>query len=193
MRTIPMKLALFPLSAHLLPGGIMPLRIFEPRYQRMVAEAQERAFALCMLDPRQPEAMRNMYPIATRGRIIDFDLLPDGLLGITVLGLDRVRICDLWQEPDGLRVGEVELLPPWQTGRLSAAQHALAKALQDVFNDYPEYAALYAQPDWEDASWVAQRWLEVLPIPVEQKQWLMAARDNQPALSLLSGLLVASH
>ena len=108
-----MTLVLFPLSAHLLPGGIMPLRIFEPRYQRMIAEVREREFALCMLDPRQPDAMRNMYPIATRVRIIDFDLLPDGLLGITVLGVERVRIVDLWQEPDGLRVGEVE-------GRLSA-------------------------------------------------------------------------
>jgi uncharacterized protein len=188
-----MKLALFPLSAHLLPGGIMPLRIFEPRYQRMIAEAQERAFAICMLDPRQPEALRNMYPIATRVRIIDFDLLPDGLLGITVLGMARVQIQDLWQESDGLRVGEVEALPPWQTSRLNADQHSLARALQDVFQDYPEYAALYPAPDWDDASWVAQRWLEVLPIPVEQKQWLVAAEDNQPALSLLSGLLVTSH
>ena len=47
-----MTLVLFPLSAHLLPGGIMPLRIFEPRYQRMIAESREREFALCMLDPR---------------------------------------------------------------------------------------------------------------------------------------------
>lgn len=188
-----MKLALFPLSAHLLPGGIMPLRIFEPRYQRMIAEVREREFALCMLDPRQPEAPRNMYPIATRVKIIDFDLLPDGLLGITVFGVERVRICDLWQEPDGLRVGEVESLPPWQTSRLRADQHSLAKALQDVFNDYPEYAALYPAPDWDDASWVVQRWLEVLPIPVEQKQWLVAAENNQPALSLLNGLLVAVH
>lgn len=107
-----MTLVLFPLSAHLLPGGIMPLRIFEPRYQRMIAESREREFALCMLDPRQPDALRNMYPIATRVRIIDFDLLPDGLLGITVLGVERVRITDLWQEEDGLRVGEVEPLPP---------------------------------------------------------------------------------
>ena len=76
---------------------------------------------------------------------------------------------------DGLRVGEVEPLPPWQSGRLKADQHTLAKALQDVFNDYPEYAALYPEPDWDDASWVAQRWLEVLPIPPEQKQLLLAA------------------
>lgn len=188
-----MKLALFPLSAHLLPGGIMPLRIFEPRYQRMIAEAGEQGFAICMLDPRQPDALRNMYPIATRVRIVDFDQLPDGLLGITVLGMERVRITDLWQESDGLRVGEVDVLPPWRTGRLNADQHSLARALQEVFNDYPEYAALYRNPDWDDASWVAQRWLEVLPIPVEQKQWLVAAEDNQPALSLLSGLLVTSH
>ena len=188
-----MKLALFPLSAHLLPGGIMPLRIFEPRYQRMIAEAGDQGFVLCMLDPRQPDALRNMFPIATRVRIVDFDQLPDGLLGITVLGMERVRIVDLWQESDGLRVGEVELLPLWQTGRLNADQHSLVSALQEVFNDYPEYAALYHNPDWDDASWVAQRWLEVLPIPVEQKQWLLAAENNLPALSLLSGLLVATH
>ena len=64
-----------------------------------------------MLDPRQPDTLRNMYPIATRVRIVDFDQLPDGLLGITVLGMERVRITDLWQEADGLRIGEVEQLP----------------------------------------------------------------------------------
>lgn len=30
---------LFPLSAHLLPGGRMSLRIFEPRYTRMIKQA----------------------------------------------------------------------------------------------------------------------------------------------------------
>lgn len=57
-----MTLVLFPLSAHLLPGGIMPLRIFEPRYQRMIAEAQEREFALCMLDPASPMRCATCIP-----------------------------------------------------------------------------------------------------------------------------------
>ncbi|MCS3457072.1 Lon protease-like protein [Aeromonas sp. BIGb0405] len=188
-----MKLALFPLSAHLLPGGIMPLRIFEPRYQRMIAEAGDAGFGLCMWDSRQGDELRNMYPIATRVRIIDFDMLPDGLLGITVQGVERLRIQRLWQEPDGLRVGEVEQLPLWQCGRLPRDQRNLAQALREVFSDYPEYAALYREPDWDDACWVAQRWIEVLPIPPEQKQWLMACEDYHPALSLLSNLLVASH
>jgi len=45
----------------------------------------------------------------------------------------------------------------------------------------------------EIGNWVAQRWLEVLPIPPEQKQLLLAAADNQPAIALLKGVLVASH
>ncbi|MFQ1685794.1 LON peptidase substrate-binding domain-containing protein [Aeromonas veronii] len=188
-----MRLALFPLSAHLLPGGIMPLRIFEPRYQRMIAEAGESGFALCMVDPRQPDALRNMLPIATRVTIIDFDRLPDGMLGITVQGMERVQIEDLWQEPDGLRIGEVTPMTAWPPRRLHPDQQPLVEALREVFADYPDYADLYPAPCWDDGNWVAQRWLEVLPIPPEQKQLLLAAADNQPAIALLKGVLVASH
>lgn len=188
-----MQLALFPLSAHLLPGGIMPLRIFEPRYQRMIAEAGQRGFALCMVDPRQSDALRNMLPIATQVTIIDFDRLPDGMLGITVQGVARVQIEDLWLQPDGLRIGQVTPLPAWPTRRLHPDQRPLAEALQEVFADYPEYAALYQAPCWEDGNWVAQRWLEVLPIAAEQKQLLLAAPDNQSTMTLLTGVLVASH
>ena len=61
-----------------------------------------------------------------------------------------------------------------------------------MFEDYPNTRPSIATPTGAmPAGW--PRWLEVLPIPVEQKQWLVAAEDNQPALSLLSGLLVASH
>jgi len=62
-----------------------------------------------------------------------------------------------------------------------------------VFADYPDYAALYPVPHWDDSNWVAQRWLEVLPIPVAQKQLLLAAEDNKPSMALLKGVLVASH
>ncbi|MGL4250545.1 MAG: LON peptidase substrate-binding domain-containing protein [Aeromonas sp.] len=188
-----MRLALFPLSAHLLPGGVMPLRIFEPRYERMIAEAGESGFALCMLDSRQPDAARNMFPIATRVTIIDFDRLPDGMLGITVQGEERVQIDDLWQESDGLRIGVVTPLPLWPPCRIQPDQWPLVTALQDVFTDFPDYAALYPHPCWDDGNWAALRWLEILPIPAEQKQLLLAAIDNQPAMTLLKGVLVASH
>ena len=40
----------------------MPLRMFEPRYQRMIAESREREFAICMLDPASPGAAQHKTP-----------------------------------------------------------------------------------------------------------------------------------
>ena len=46
------RFPLFPLSAHLLPEGRMALRIFEPRYVRMVKQAcaANSGFVMCMLN-----------------------------------------------------------------------------------------------------------------------------------------------
>ena len=34
-----MQLSIFPLRLNLLPDGVLPLRVFEPRYLRMIAES----------------------------------------------------------------------------------------------------------------------------------------------------------
>ena len=46
------ELPLFPLTAHVLPDGRMPLRIFEARYLRMIQESYQRdhAFGMCMIN-----------------------------------------------------------------------------------------------------------------------------------------------
>ena len=45
------RVALFPLNVVLFPGGLLPLRIFEPRYQRMVAEClrEQQPFAVAAI------------------------------------------------------------------------------------------------------------------------------------------------
>ncbi|ENY70457.1 ATP-dependent protease La [Aeromonas diversa CDC 2478-85] len=184
-----MELPLFPLNAHLLPGGIMPMRIFEPRYQRLVSLASARGFVLCMLDPQAQQAVRNMLPIGTRVEIVDFDLLGDGLLGITVRGVERVRVGEVRQEADGLRWGEVAALPPWPSVSVSPAFTPLVEKLIEVFDDYPEYGALYREPHWEDGCWVAQRWLEMLPLSPHQKQWLLGEESSAPVQALLERLV----
>ena len=174
-----MTLVLFPLSAHLLPGGIMPLRIFEPRYQRMIAESRAGVRALHAGPPparRAAQHVPHRHPGAhhrfrSAARWFARHHGARGGAGAhhgSLAGRGRSA---------GRRGGAPA---PWQSGRLQADQHSLAKALQDVFNDYPEYAALYPEPDWEDASWVAQRWLEVLPIPVEQNSGWWRPRTTSP-------------
>lgn len=179
-------IALFPLSQIILPQGRMQLRVFEPRYQRLVREAQQRPFASALLNPyvhKQHQA--RIFPLVTLVRIIDFCQLPDGLLGITIEGIARHRIIKRWQEADQLHVAQTEALPSWAMSKLDSAFQPLVPALQQVYQQNPQLAALYPDPHWEDASWLAQRWLEVLTMPPQLKFELMSADHPGPTLDVL--------
>ncbi len=110
------ELALFPLSQIVLPQGHMQLRIFEPRYQRLVKDAcaGKRAFASALLNPYvASDHPDRIFALATAVTVTDFTQLEDGLLGITICGVERVQIVRRWQEEDGLHVGMVQTLPDW--------------------------------------------------------------------------------
>lgn len=183
-------IALFPLSQIILPQGRMQLRVFEPRYQRLVREAQQRPFASALLNPYvHQQHQGRIFPLVTLVRIIDFCQLPDGLLGITIEGIARHRIIKRWQEADQLHVAQTEPLPSWTSSELNSAFQPLVPALQQVYQQNPQLAALYPDPHWEDASWLAQRWLEVLTMPPQLKFELMSADHPGPTLDVLQDWL----
>lgn len=179
-------IALFPLSQIVLPHGRMQLRVFEPRYQRLVREAQQRPFASALLNPYvHQQHQARIFPLVTLVRIIDFCQLPDGLLGITIEGVERRRIVKRWQEADQLHIAQTEALPHWAALEVSAAAQPLVPALQQVYQQNPQLAALYPAPDWQNASWLAQRWLEVLTMPPQLKFELLSADHPGPTLDVL--------
>jgi len=185
-----LQLALFPLSQMVLPGGRMRLRIFEPRYQRLVREAaaEKRPFASALLNPyvaaQHPDRICN---VATLVKIIDFSQLEDGLLGITIEGVSRVQIIERWQEDDQLHVANVELLDEWPTIELEPQYLPIQQALEQVYQDNPELACLYQnQAPITDAAVLAKRWLEILTIPAPLKQQLHNAPSAEPALAVLA-------
>jgi hypothetical protein len=50
----------------------------------------------------------------------------------------------------------------------------------------PEFASPFAQPlKLDDAGWVANRWCEILPIPLKARQKLMELDDAQSRLSVV--------
>ena len=65
----------------------------------------------------------------------------------------------------------------------------LARRLGELFAEHPDFAAYYPQPEWANACWVAQRWLEVLPIPGEQKLQLLESDDCSDALRFLMNVV----
>ncbi len=96
---LPAEIAVFPLSgALLLPGGKLPLNIFEPRYLALVLDslAEGRMFGMVQGDPTAPETGRGggLYQVGCLGRISSFAETEDGRLLITLTGLLRFRIAE---------------------------------------------------------------------------------------------------
>ena len=182
-----MELALFPLPICILPGGFAQLRIFEVRYQRLVKESlqSDLGFGVCMLD----EDKNTLLPIGTRCKIVDFETLTDGLLGITITGVDKFELTSFTREDDGLKRGKVTVLPSWDSLPITACQQKFSLILKQLLDQYPSHLNHYNSNNFNDLSWVCQRWLEVLPIAVDEKQSCIAAKDHHFTLMMLNDLL----
>jgi Lon protease-like protein len=166
------EIPLFPLNSVLFPGGPLPLRIFETRYLDMVRRCmrEESGFGVVLIRAgAEAGGAASTYDVGTYARIIDFSQQPDGLLGIRALGERRFRILQWHRARDGLNLADVEWLPP-ETGEPLTAEFAeLGPALAEVLR---QYADLYVgiEPRLDDASWVAARLAELLPLPDVHKQ-----------------------
>ncbi|MEH8018292.1 LON peptidase substrate-binding domain-containing protein [Rheinheimera muenzenbergensis] len=186
------QLALFPLNSFILPEGRMRLRVFEPRYVRLVSEASagKRNFAMAQLNPyvgqKDPE---RILPLATRVQIEDFEQLEDGLLGITISGIEKVKIVRRWQEPDQLHVAEVTALDSWPALDLVAEYQPLVQQLEKLLQHYPALRQLYPNPKYRDANWLASRYLEILPMQPALKQQLALESSSTPCLNSLQAWL----
>lgn len=186
------QLALFPLNSFILPEGRMRLRIFEPRYVRLISEASagKRDFALAQINPYVSQQHPDrILPLATRVCIEDFEQLDDGLLGITIAGVEKVQITERWQEADQLHVATVSSVENWPALALDAGYRPLMQQLQKLLQQQPALQQLYPSPKYSDAGWLASRWLELLPMQPALKQRLALEDSPAPCLDSLQAWL----
>ena len=108
------RIPLFPLpGVVLLPGALLPLHIFEPRYRAMVADALEgeKMIGMAMIRPgwelRGPTP--EICPVGGAGSIVDAESLADGRYNIVLQGEFRYRVLQE-SPPSPYRVAEVEEL-----------------------------------------------------------------------------------
>lgn len=187
-----MNLPLFPLSSHILPQGRMALRIFEPRYVRMIKQAcaNDSGFVVCMLNSEGSKADNShIFQLGTVCKVIDFDVLEDGLLGVTVEGLECVTVSQIAVEHDDLRVGSCEPVPKWTCETSIQEFHPIDERLKEIFERYPEVSSLYQSTPFDDPIWVINRWIELLPVGAEQKQHFLMQQDYINAFNYLSQLI----
>ena len=150
------ELPLFPLNTVLFPGGPLPLRIFEPRYVDMVRNCMREGapFGVVLIHAGQEAgAVSSAADVGTSARIIDFDQMPDGLLGIVCTGEQKFRVDDRRVQSDGLNIGTVTWLPLEPPTPLLPQHAHLGLLLRRVM---PQLGAIYeALPaQFDDAGWV---------------------------------------
>lgn len=86
---------LFPLQQFLLPGQRLRLQIFEPRYLSMITERlrSNATFGVVQIrDGREVGRAPLFFTTGTEAAIVDWNQLPNGLLGIEVEGRRRFRV-----------------------------------------------------------------------------------------------------
>jgi len=188
-----MNIPLFPLHTVLFPGGVLPLRIFEPRYLDMVSEClrAESPFGVCLIrEGRETGTAAAIHEIGTLVRISWFEQRADGLLGISVDGQRRFRVCAQTVQPDQLLRGRVELLAEEKSSPLPQRYAALAELLQTLFEQLGSpYTRLRAQ--YADAVWVGARLCELLPLDLAIKQRLLQLDDPLERLERLQAAISA--
>jgi Lon protease-like protein len=180
------------LNTVLFPGGPLPLRIFESRYIDMVSTClkADAPFGVLLIKHGEEAGFSTTHEIGTLAKITDFYQGSDGLLGITAIGQQRFRLLSSDRQADGLNIGDVELIPPESPMPLPLQNDALPQMLGHVLGDL---GRLYEYTDWhiDDAVWISYRFLEILPIDLEQKQLSLESSDTAARLKLVDELLDA--
>lgn len=185
-----MELPLFLLNAVLHSGGRMELRVFETRYMDMVKEClrANAPFGVCLI-AQGSEVARPTGPTAqpravgTLGSITDWQMPQLGILHIITHGGQRFRILSWRREPNGLVRARVTLLPdppvkpiPGDYARLVPMLRSLLDSLED---QPPKPHRFY------DAAWVADRWAELLPLPLDKRQEILELDDGVARLDVI--------
>ncbi|MCB1778190.1 MAG: LON peptidase substrate-binding domain-containing protein, partial [Candidatus Competibacteraceae bacterium] len=174
----------------LFPGGVLPLRIFEARYLDMVSAClrADAGFGIVAIYQGNEAGAQpvSIHPVGTLARIVDFDSLDDGLLGITCLGVQRVQVIGHRVQPDQLLLGQVRWLLDDPQQLPLPAHEPLIRVLRDLLESEDLVAhKRFLVPNWEDAAWVGNRLAELLPLPLQIRQGLLEMTDPRQRLDVL--------
>lgn len=194
------SLPLFPLAAVLFPDGVLALRIFEVRYLDMIARCSKAGapFGVVMLtqgqEVRQPGVQEAFAQVGTLATIDAFEAPRPGLMLVRAAGMQRFRITASEQLRHGLWVADVAAIPadlPVPVPEdLKPASDALGRLIRSLESrDGPDQMPLKPPFRLDDCGWVANRWCELLPLPVPLKQRLMELDNPLVRLELVSDVL----
>jgi len=184
-----LDIPLFPLSTVLFPGGTLDLRIFEPRYLDLVRDCtrEDRGFGVCLiLDGNEAGAPAVPAAVGTLARIVDFHVLPDGLLGIRARGGERFHVQRSRVRDNGLVHGEVRFFADEPPLPIPPEYGLLATILERLHERAEGAFGTHERSRYDDAGWVGFRLAEALPLEPPERQELLQLPDPLQRLARLA-------
>ena len=190
---LPNSIPLFPLSgALLLPGGRLPLNIFEPRYLAMVQHAMASPHRL--IGMIQPQNNEGYYEIGCAGRITEYSESDDGRLLISLSGSARFACHDTQLQTAGYLTATVDFSD--YSADLYPDQQAIERdkllAILKRYFDVKGFSADWSHiEDCEDERLVTTLAM-ICPFGHTEKQALLEATDLSSRAQLLIAMLEMS-
>lgn len=198
------SLPIFPLHSVICPSGLMRLRIFEPRYLDMVKSCLRNKTAFCIVAavPEKIVKSDGNLPFASIGTLMNInnaDVTTVGLMMIDCIGQHRIKIHSFTQQTDGLVIGNLsdisnDLEVPIPDD-LKIVSSQLQRLIESFSNQgvLPDEVPIVKPYQYNDASWVSNRWVELLDLPLLEKQRLMQLDSPIVRLELIYDLLDLSY
>jgi uncharacterized protein len=192
-------LAMFPLGSVLLPGGVLPLHVFEPRYRQLVQDciaAEVPEFGVTLIE-RGSEVgggdQRTMW--GTVARVVQVGEADDGRFAVVSLGMRRIRVLS-WLPDDPYPLADVE---EWPEGDLDVSSDVWEELVERVHARVRRALALAVElgdaegdPTVEiadDPVLASHHLVALAPVGATDRQRLLAADSPRERLETLDALL----
>ncbi len=193
-------LPLFPLPRVVLfPGSRLPLRVFEPRYRRMLEDclASHGALAIATLGAGEDEHGRPAIASVCGGGIVaEYQRLPDGESNIIVLGQARLALEEL--EPDSAipyRRARAEVLTELDAAVAEADRVAMVAAATMFAAEVTKHDANFAfrLPESATTGEMADLCAYQLVIDAAARQAILEALDPRERVAMVIHQLALQH
>lgn len=176
------RLPLFPLDLVLLPGELLPLHIFEPRYRSMVSRSHEDGaeFGIVRQSQERLEQVGCTAKVQEITRRFD-----DGRFNVMVIGVRRFRVRSFDTSEECL-YAVAEFFDDRTPAQADAAK---VRAMLDAAERVSRLAGV-RKGGWEpNHPWLSLRIAADLPVEPEMKQTLLETRSEVERVARLTRYL----
>lgn len=192
---LPLVVPVFAVTgAILLPGGTMPLMVFEPRYLALIDDALGAGRLFALVQPREDEAgtVPGLYDTGCLGRITAFGETGDGRYLITAAGVCRFRVAGEEEGRSGYRRVEADYRGyhhDLDLGDIGPVERRPLLAIVRTYLGGLGMATDLAQLEKADDAELVIRLAMACPFTPQEKQVLLEAVDHAERCRLMTAMI----